>query len=494
MGAQSFYNVTAYEDDRVHVDTMYTSSIGSNIARTSALLSTISSILIIVMISRSSASLSITYHRLMFGMSVCDMLASIAMALTTLPMPADMIYTQFEGRHIGTFGSCAAQSYAQNGGTLGTLFYNVALSIHYFYSVRTDKMKMRRSVETILHMCSMLVPIGIVICFSRAGTTNPTPYLPWCGAFVGYPYWCINDDNTECLRGHHAGLKRFISVPIVGSLIITVFILMVLIVWRVHENEKLVRMYDGIYRFNMNARDEIQLERSQNNSSLSKAILIQAASYVLALVLSQSSIFLRVLAAGTLERSNALQIYHLITRPLQGFFNLIVFVGDKVYSYRRGRPEVSIFNACIHILTKSHDSAFVFSHMSILQMHQQGAAGDGDSGSNNVMENVGALIDFPMKLARTPPEDQSFSLSGSNVASHFNEDTLSVQYQPSSDPSIVVSDATKFADMEGRNGTCSSKKYYTNIRSQINLETEQWDEGTKDSNLDVSDNVDLATL
>ena len=30
--------------------------------------------------------------------------------------------------------------------------------------------------------------------------------------------------------------------------------------------------------------------------------------------------------------------------------------------------------------------------------------------------------------------------------------------------------------------------------SQINLETEQWDEGPKDSNLDVSDNVDLATL
>ena len=132
---ESAYN-SAVQDDRTYVETLYTSLTGSYIARASALLSTLSSILIIFIIMRSSAKLTIPYHRIMFGMSVADCLSSISMALTTLPMPADMIYTQFEGRHIGTFGTCAAQSFLQNAGTLATMLYNVALSVYYFHSIR----------------------------------------------------------------------------------------------------------------------------------------------------------------------------------------------------------------------------------------------------------------------------------------------------------------------------------------------------------------------
>jgi hypothetical protein len=50
-------------------------------------LSAVSSALIIYVILRSEARLSSIYHRIMFGMSLADICGSIAMALTSLPMP-----------------------------------------------------------------------------------------------------------------------------------------------------------------------------------------------------------------------------------------------------------------------------------------------------------------------------------------------------------------------------------------------------------------------
>ncbi len=478
------YITAAYEDERAHVETMYTSLVGSNVARASAILSTISSVLIIIMILRSATGLSITYHRIMFGMSLCDIIASIAMALTTLPMPKDMIYTGFEGRRIGSISSCDIQSYLQNIGTLGTLFYNVALSIYYLYSVRTDKKKLRISFEAVLHFICIAAPVAIVMAFAKYETTNPTPYLPWCGTFQAYPYWCVADgDASQCIRGDKEGMKKFVTAPLFGFLILAVMVLMFMTVWNVYQQERLAKMYAQIYTFNMNSQDQIQLERSKRLARMSKAYSIQAAFYVLALFISQSGVFLRATARSLLERSVALQVWHLISRPIQGFFNLIVFVGDKVYSHRRGRPEIGFFQACVNVLTKSQAKSFIFSHMSMLRMDQlheeiQDEHLDDDLNPTNIEmaqfsstgqeENEGAvgtrpLSAFPFKIPTQNTDQEAKFLS---EPSSFGPSTTS--FIPASNvASVVVSDGSQIRHQENeQNKRPSRRAYYTNIRDQ----------------------------
>eukprot|EP00554_Chaetoceros_debilis_P004495 CAMPEP_0194098196 /NCGR_PEP_ID=MMETSP0149-20130528/58253_1 /TAXON_ID=122233 /ORGANISM="Chaetoceros debilis, Strain MM31A-1" /LENGTH=180 /DNA_ID=CAMNT_0038784237 /DNA_START=282 /DNA_END=824 /DNA_ORIENTATION=+ len=98
----------ALNDERTHLKTFYSSLRGLITATISATLSAISSLVIIILIWRSSLGFSTVYHKIMFGMSVADFLASIGMAFVTLPMPADMIY-EFEGGSVGNQFTCNVQ-------------------------------------------------------------------------------------------------------------------------------------------------------------------------------------------------------------------------------------------------------------------------------------------------------------------------------------------------------------------------------------------------
>ena len=107
------FNATLFElDDRKDIETVFTSWIGIIITVVSAVVSTLASILVIWLIFSSTKRLSRSvYHRILFGMSVADIIQSIAMALTSLPMPTDMIYTGFQGLVIGNKYTCNAQGY-----------------------------------------------------------------------------------------------------------------------------------------------------------------------------------------------------------------------------------------------------------------------------------------------------------------------------------------------------------------------------------------------
>jgi hypothetical protein len=66
---------------------------GAIVPRVTGFLSAISSLIIMYVIVRSSRGLSTIYHRIMFCMSVFDIFTSVAMGLTTLPMPKDDFWT-----------------------------------------------------------------------------------------------------------------------------------------------------------------------------------------------------------------------------------------------------------------------------------------------------------------------------------------------------------------------------------------------------------------
>lgn len=76
------------------------------------------------------------YHRIMFGMSFFDIVQSLAMAFTTLPMPTCMIYDQFEGLIIGTEDSRKAHGFMFLIGSMTATTYNAMLCLYYLCALR----------------------------------------------------------------------------------------------------------------------------------------------------------------------------------------------------------------------------------------------------------------------------------------------------------------------------------------------------------------------
>ena len=161
----------AINDERTHLEFVNTSSLGATIPRISGSVSVVSSALIIFIILRSTVGLSTTYHRLIFGLSVAEVIGSFAMALSTLPMPTDMIYDQFEGRYIGNTLTCTTQGFVIYYVPSVALGYNVVLCLYYLCSIRykMTEARIRERVEPWLHAAASLrmLPPAVLMLFTK---------------------------------------------------------------------------------------------------------------------------------------------------------------------------------------------------------------------------------------------------------------------------------------------------------------------------------------
>jgi hypothetical protein len=98
------------------------------------------------------------------------------MALSSLPLPTDMIHSQFQGQHIGTVLTCEAQGLLLNISRLSTLAYHVALQFYYLQSIRlklsyttrrnpedtSSTTTMPKLREIITHVICIGTPIDVV--------------------------------------------------------------------------------------------------------------------------------------------------------------------------------------------------------------------------------------------------------------------------------------------------------------------------------------------
>ena len=93
-------NFTSYCDPSVPMkegcDSFYLTKTASYTVTTTSIISIISSTSILYIVARSEQQFWSAYHRIMTGIAIFDLVASISMSLSTIPMPKDVIYP-FEG-------------------------------------------------------------------------------------------------------------------------------------------------------------------------------------------------------------------------------------------------------------------------------------------------------------------------------------------------------------------------------------------------------------
>ncbi len=181
----------------------------SLIRRVSASVSTVASALLILHIIRSHVGFSKTYHRLVLGLSISDLLSSLMNILASMMVPKELSY--FVRGAMGNTATCTAQGFLLKVGNISGNLYNCSICFYYLAIIRYNKKDayIRQKLEPWLHFIPILLTLtsciidlaldgynyGHTVCFSKP---NKPPHC------IGYETGHIRDDlnfTIPCGRG-----------------------------------------------------------------------------------------------------------------------------------------------------------------------------------------------------------------------------------------------------------------------------------------------------
>ena len=340
--------------------------------RTSGSVSTIASTCLIVHILRSHRGLSTTYHRLVFGLSVTDIMLSFVQALGSTMVPKEMNY--FIPGAQGNTTTCTAQGFV--------VLYNCSICLYFLAIIRYNKKDeyIRNKLEPWFHGISIIIPLvgGFIFMAMKAYNAYESACFflrqndaPHCIGYArgetpeGFSIPCGRGD-----AGENPILYLVTAIEGIGSVLIitpTVIGVTMLLMYRsVSKIEQRSQNY-GVMSLHLNARsggdnrgddqhdgvmrrikrffmclippclhrDDQPRPTSRSNRATSpkRAILHRAAGYAFAWAFVQIPFIIYFF----FHESHATLILHSCLNPLQGLFNLLVFMSPKVRNAKRPR-------------------------------------------------------------------------------------------------------------------------------------------------------------
>ena len=152
-----------------------------------------------VMILISKDKLSYPFRRLIFGLSIADVIQSLAIIAGPFALPKDNEGVLWSN---GNELTCEIQGFALHTGFAGVPMYVLSLSAYYLCAIKYN-MKDRvfsKKVEPYLHAVSIIWTLaGGVACWS-CGVFNMMASGNVCW-YTPYPSSCLSNDQVDCQRG-----------------------------------------------------------------------------------------------------------------------------------------------------------------------------------------------------------------------------------------------------------------------------------------------------
>ena len=361
-------------------------------------ISVIGSAAIIFMIFRSTEKLKTTYHRILFGMSLLDIIFSIGCLLSTIPFPSDTPLPW--GMLYGNTTTCTIQGMMLFSGSIGCTMYNCSLAMFYMlkiaFGIKDEQMKKR--IEPFFHCLPLLYLISTNTFLLSKQSFNPLGAM--C-LITPYPRGCNLNPDVPCTRGEHANeyFWNFAAWPVIGMFGV-IFLAMGRLYYAVRAQEIKMRKYqlsidtpDGVGSL----RRRVELRRASNNTipqppselSVTQKILmkfmpsydpqggrdsdtrevngitrrtsttatgtslaqkrreamIQCFLYVSAYFISYIFVIAHQLAIKSGKLIYPFWVLSSIFFPLQGFLNFVVFIRPRIMGYREADSELSFRQA-----------------------------------------------------------------------------------------------------------------------------------------------------
>jgi hypothetical protein len=255
-----------------------------------AIFSVLGSLFICVDILRDRKKPRMVFHRIMLGMSMSDLMASLFLCLSTWPVPSDTV-----GIHgaVGNLKTCQMQGFFIQLG-VGTFFYTAYLAVYYLCMMRYHwKERDFKKVEPWAHGFAVGVTFGTAIASLFLGLYNNANL--WCW-IAPYPLECLNSSKnnnnnnnngvttttTTCERGDNAYIYRIAFFFVwMWLAVIIVAVCMSLVVYTVWTQRKTMRKWN-------NNVDKTTSNNNNNNNrdSLLRAVAVQACLYIGAFLLT----------------------------------------------------------------------------------------------------------------------------------------------------------------------------------------------------------------
>jgi len=330
------------------------------------------------------------------------------MALTSLPMPRTMPieiieredwdrhgnpYEDWAGTKLGNTRTCDAQGFFFTFGITAMYSYNAMLCLYYACAIACHMKEKHiiKYVEPFLHAFPLLLGLSLSAASLFLKLFNPSAFESWCtlkplGCEITNQY-----PSEECVRG-----KRIAFVVteyylqgalILLAVIVVISLLMVLVTVIKTDRMGIVRSIkkgeihpqQEIIDGNQNGETHLSRvsrtfnKRITEHHTNTKIVLVQAVTYIIAFMLTLTFPFIQVLMPASAVPAEAIYNLELIFLPLQGFFNFCIFLGHKIFLYRRIDRSAPICKILDSMLTNNLDEPIILSRISIISFDEKRA-------------------------------------------------------------------------------------------------------------------------
>jgi len=217
------------------------------------------------------------------------------------------------------------------------------------------------------------VPIllGLISAIVPLATESMNPGTTWCWV-QSYPMGCTVDPDAECARGAHASIQRRVFV---GAPLIIVLVIASVVMWMIYNSVRTLDQLNASHDFRSTTVNDAQSRRADEDRQSSRSsipacigsIVTSAVScfepleprvsaryrrsrqarerifqYYIGYLLTIffPLLYVPMLMGGIL--SEVLQVLTFIFYPLQGFFNMMVFILPTLNQVRRRHTELSL--------------------------------------------------------------------------------------------------------------------------------------------------------
>jgi hypothetical protein len=281
-------------------------------------------------------------------MSAWEMVRTLCIALSTLPMPKDVVYNYY-GNSYGNVQTCEAQAFVLLVATGLTLFSNVFLNLYYLLAIRynVNESTLKKYLEPIFLVLSLAFSLILPILYLKIEYLNPTPYEAFCNVGI-YPNPCGPQEEgaTPCIRGEalsvdmHKFFRNFVisMISIELSILIVSMLLIVMTFYKrdVELARRLKEMKNG---------EAEELNPLRSSRFTSKIIAQQALMYFTAMFLSWS-----FFAISFYKETTTISVLKQIFFPLRGMMNMFIFVYHKLYALKKSHSNISYFRAFRYLI------------------------------------------------------------------------------------------------------------------------------------------------
>ena len=336
----------------------------------------------------SNQKLSTTYHRIMALMSVLNIIASVFSILSTLPMPSDDPL-KFDGPMIGNKTSCQIQGFLILVGLNGGASLYLCLSWYFVCKItfRVSTGTITRRIEPFFYILTFVVAIFLPIYLVFANFIHTSPDYTFCIVAPDHSdcNYTIDEDYFVCDTGKYKELNDVIRFTVIGILfnLALIFVAMFLIIGTMMNQKRAMKQLpesqEGQQAELGAANEEKALELSYT-----RVVVIQAFVIIIAYI-AQGGICTLLLILFEFDQGSVdvIQGFKSFLFPLQGFWNLIIFVYDKAYSAHRNDRSMSLWSIIKGVLfypPQAHEIILPseFMNATVLNSHMYHADADAD--------------------------------------------------------------------------------------------------------------------